>query len=148
MWRLKTECERHLSGANNSVPLDTFVFHTLSQLVQWSINMTFTPGHGKKPTIVVVVLMVSLPFQWYISNVWSPDYFHFLNMNFMLSLGPGVATRVSTVINSPTSSCGVKLLLWRLVTGSNYSRLPPALTITLLKVMAFCSFFFLSLPFL
>lgn len=37
-----------------------------------------------------------------------PNYYHFLT-NFRLSLVPGVCTHVSTVLNSPTSSCGDKL---------------------------------------
>lgn len=45
----------------------------------------------------------------------SPNYFHFLSMNFMLSLVCGVVTHVSTVINSPTASCSDKWLLRRLV---------------------------------
>lgn len=46
---------------------------------------------------------------------YAPNYFHFISINFVLSLVLGVVTRVSTAINSPASSCGDKLLLWRLV---------------------------------
>ena len=46
---------------------------------------------------------------------YAPNYFHFVSINFVLSLVLGAVTRVSTVINSPASSCGDKLLLWRLV---------------------------------